>query len=184
VSQGENKQNEIAKRYGGVLFELASERDLVEHVLKDVHRLLKCLHQDRRAWSFISSPIASPEVQLEVLKKLNLSLETTELTSQFLTTVGRNHRLAHLAEMLEEYIVRCKGALGVMEGVLETAVALPAQALDKIQKVLTKRLGKEVVLQTQINKALLGGVTLRLGSLMVDASLETRLNKLRDMLKD
>ncbi len=184
MSQGENKQNEIAKRYGAVLFELASERNLSEQVLKDVRQLLKCLHQDQRAWSFVSSPVVSSEIQFEVIKKLSLSLKTNQLTSQFLTTVGRNHRLAHLSEMLEEYIVCCKGAIGIMEGTLETAAPLPTQALNKIQAALTKRLGKEVVLQPQVNKALLGGVVLRLGSFMVDASLETRLNKLRDMLKD
>lgn len=184
MSQGGKQQNEVAKRYGGILFELASERNLSEQVLRDARQLLKCLHQDQRAWKFVSSPVVSLEVQCKVIKELSLSLKTNQLTFQFLITVGRNHRLAHLSEMLEEYIARCKGVVGVIEGTLELATTLPAQTLNKLQKALTKRLGKEVVLQTQINKTLLAGGILRLGTFMVDASLETRLNKLRDMLKD
>lgn len=177
------KQNEIAKRYGGVLFDLAQTNNILEEVLKESNRLTTCLLQEPREWTFIASPVISLKAQSQVIQKMAVSLNLGKLMINFLKVVCYNHRLQNVLFILEDFKARCKAATGVADGTVETAVELPLQTIKELSGALKQRLGKEVVLHQSVNKTLLGGLIIRIGSFMIDASLETQLNKLRYVLK-
>ncbi|MBI2707386.1 MAG: ATP synthase F1 subunit delta [Proteobacteria bacterium] len=176
----ESEHNEIAKRYGGVLFSLAQENKVLKDISKDVTRLQTCLLQEPLEWARITSPTTPLKIQRQLVEKLATSLKLGKLTTQFLKVVCHNHRLENLVFMLENFKIRCREGI---EGVVETATELSQQKIEHLQSVLKQQLGKDVSLQQTLKENLLGGIVLRIGTLMIDASLKTTLNKLHHVMK-
>ncbi len=177
------KQNEIAKRYGGVLFDLAQENKALNEISKEAHRLTTCLLQEPREWAFVASPVIPLKAQSQVIQKMAVSLKLGKLMINFLKIVCHNHRLQDVLFILEDFTARCKAATGVVDGTVNTAVELPPQTIKRLSEALKQRLGKDVILHQSVDKTLLGGLIIRIGSFMIDASFKTQLNKLRHVLK-
>ncbi len=172
--------NEIAKRYGGVLFNLAQENKVLKDISKDVTRLHGCLLREPLEWNRITRPTTPLKIQRQLIEKLAVSLKLGKLTAQFLKVVCHNRRLEILIFMLENFKIRCKDDI---EGVVETATELSQKEIEHLQATLKQHLGKDVSLHPLIKETLLGGVVLRIGALMIDASLRTKLNKLHHVMK-
>lgn len=177
------RPDKIAIRYGGVLFDLAHKDNGLKTVLKDLNRLRDCIEAEPLEWLRVVSPSLPLYTQHKIIKSLLSDLKLGKIMSYFLSVLCQNRRLAHLNLILEEFLERIKRAEGIMEGTLETATELSNKELETLQKSLTSHLGKNIHLHQEIKENLLGGVVLRMGSLMIDASTRTRLNKLKIAMK-
>ncbi|MBY0501205.1 MAG: ATP synthase F1 subunit delta [Alphaproteobacteria bacterium] len=183
MSVNEVRRDKIAKRYGGVLFDLSQESRSLKKVLKEATFLLKCLEEESQLWSQVTSPVVPLRAQCQMIEKLASLLHLGSLMKRFLDIVCQNRRLQDLIFILRNFIDRTQLAEGVVEGVLETAEELSSKQIEKLQKSLKAQLGKAISLHQRIDEALLGGVILRVGSLMIDVSLRTQLIKFRQVLK-
>jgi len=177
------KPDKIAIRYGGVLFELAHSGYMVKDVLKDMSRLRNCIEAEPNEWLRVVSPALPLYTQRRIIEKLVVSLKLGNLLSHFVLMLCQNRRLPHVNLIFEEFLERARRAEGIVDGVLETALEVSDKEIAELQKSLKSQLGKSVDLRQEINESLLGGVTLTIGSLMIDASTRTRLNKLRTAMK-
>ncbi len=183
MSNLETRRTEIAKRYGSVLFDLAQKNKNLKTILKEGSHLRRLLHEEPVGWSRLASPIIPLNKQRQMIEKIASSLKLSPLMKRFLLVVCQNRRLSSLKLILEECATQAQSAKGAIEGVLETVMKLSPKEIADIQKTLKLKLGKEISLHQVINPALLGGIVMRIGSLMIDASLKTRLNKLQDVMK-
>ena len=183
MSDIEARHDEIAKRYGGVLFNLAQENKTLKAVLKEVALLRQSIQKDPKGWSHVVNPTLSLQTQRHIVESLVTSLKLGPLMKRFLMVLCHNHRLSHLKAILDEFTTLTQSAEGIVEGVLETASELSKKEIDALQKSLKNQLGKHVSLTQVIKKNLVAGVVLRIGSMMIDASLGTRLNKLKTAMK-
>lgn len=183
VSDTEPRRNEIAKRYGSVLFDLAQENKDLKTILKDVNRLQQCLQAEPREWAQVISPSLLPKTQRHVIESLATSLKLGSLMKRFLNILCQNRRLQNLNPILEEFLAQTQAAEGIVKGVLETAAELSKKEIETLQKSLELQVKKKVSLRQEIKPSLLGGVVLRIGSLMIDASIGTQLNKLRQVME-
>jgi F-type H+-transporting ATPase subunit delta len=177
------QQTEIAKRYGIVLFNLAHEKKEIETTLKEVQQLHDCFTPILPEWNHAINPTVPLANQQKIVEKISEALQLGKLMAQFLRIVCRNHRLSSLVFILEEFIVKYKENAGIVEGTLETATELPKKEVEKLQERLSQHMGKKIILHQNIKENLLGGVVLRLGSHMIDASLKTRLVHLRQVME-
>ncbi len=183
MSVNEVRRNKIAKRYGGVLFDLSQESKSPKKMLKEATLLLKCLEEESQVWSQVTSPIIPLRAQCQMAEKLASSLHFGNLMKRFLDIVCQNRRLQDLNFILRNFIDRAQRAEGILEGVLETAEELSPKQIEKLQKSLKMQLGKTISIHQRVDENLLGGVVLRVGSLMIDVSLRTQLNKFRQAMK-
>lgn len=177
------RTDKIARRYGGVLFKLASENSSLSDVMKDLKRLEGCIEAEPLEWSRVISPSLPLHTQRKIIKSLLASLKLGKLMSRFLMTLCENRRLPHLKLILEEFLAYSQRAKGIQEGILETTIELSSEDIQSIQKSLTSQLKQDIVLHQEIKESLLGGVVLRIGSLMIDASTRTQLKKLQTAMK-
>jgi F-type H+-transporting ATPase subunit delta len=183
VTEVESRRDEIARRYGGVLFNLAQETKTLPSVLKEAMLLRKSIQADLHAWSYIVNPTLPLQTQRHIMESLITSLKLGHLMKQFLMVLCQNRRLAHLNSILDEFTALTQSASGIVEGVLETAYELSKKEMEELQKSLKVELGKDISLTQVIKENLIAGVVLRIGSMMIDASLGTRLNKLKMAMK-
>ncbi|MBY0293458.1 MAG: ATP synthase F1 subunit delta [Alphaproteobacteria bacterium] len=183
MSAVETKRDEIAKRYGGVLFTLSQESQSLKAILKEATLLHQYLQEASFLWARLVSPVASLHIQQKVVESLTSSLKLGSLMRRFLMILCQNHRLQNLMSILDDFILRAQGAEGVIGGVLETAMTLSKKEIEDLQNSLTVQLGKEVSLRQDVKESLIAGVILHIGSQMIDASLGTQLSKLRQAMK-
>jgi F-type H+-transporting ATPase subunit delta len=72
---------------------------------------------------------------------------------------------------------------GLVKATLVSATELSSDAVDKIKEGLSKRIGKEIVLDVEQDPDLIGGVVTRIGDLVLDGSIKTQLLNMRESLK-
>jgi len=173
----------IAKRYGGVLFDLAQEKKQVKATLKEIILLQKLLEKDSRAWVRIINPMLSIQLQQKIIQNVASVLKLRPLMSHFLLVLCKNRRLSNLRIILENVFLRSQIEEGLLKGVLETSQKLTQKEQQDLEKSLEAHLGKKISLTQVIKEELIAGVVLRLGSLMIDASLRAQLNRLRLQMK-
>ncbi len=177
------KQTEIGKRYGIVLFNLARENKEIESVLKEVQKLYDCLTPILPEWKQAINPTVPLANQQKIVEKISETLQLGKLMSKFLNITCRNHRLSSLVFILKEFMAKYKENAGILEGTLETASELSKKEIEKLQERLGQHMCKKIILHQNIKENLLGGVVLRLGSLMIDASLKTQFVHLRQVME-
>ena len=179
----EIKGYKVAKRYGGVLFDLAQENKKIKKLLKEVGILQECITQEPRSWAHISNPILPPQIQRKIIEELTNSLKLGSLITHFLLVLCKNRRLQNLKLILDDFVARSQVAEGLVKGVIETSLALTKAQQQHLEKNLEKHLGKKISLTQVIKEDLVAGVVLHLESLMIDASIGMRLKKLRHEMK-
>jgi F-type H+-transporting ATPase subunit delta len=173
----------LAERYAAALFELADERHALDAVAGDLRELRAMLHESGDLIRLLRSPVLSREEQGKAVAALSERAGLSALTRDFLAVVARNRRLFAVPAMIEAYLAKLAERRG--EVTAEVAVAQPLN--EARQAALTEQLrravGARVAVDIRVDPALLGGMTVKVGSRMVDASLKSRLQRLQLAMK-
>lgn len=125
--------------------------------------------------------IANPSVETDEVTRLMLDLGGERLTAtgtNFVRLLAANHRLAALPEIQVQF-ERLRGDLeGRLKVEIVSAYELNAAQVDELGAAVARRLGRQVDLTSTVDSALIGGVIIRAGDLVIDASMRGRLAKM------
>ena len=174
----------MAGRYAAALFELARETSAIDAVAADLDALAALITQSPDLARLVRSPVLGAEEQLRALSVLLERMGITELAANFVKLVTANRRLFALPDMIRAYkalVAREKGEVTAEVTVAENLAEKHRAALEAALRSVT---GKAVELRVQVNPAIVGGLIVKLGSRMVDASLRTKLQSLRHAMKE
>ena len=125
----------------------------------------------------VSTPVVSRERRAEVLAEI-AGVAVPQGGDNFLRLMARNGRLEALPAVSEEFARLEALAEGTMEAVIETAVELEPAAAKRLAEALGKRLGGTLEASFRVAPEIIGGVVIRIGDQVIDASLATRLSRL------
>jgi F-type H+-transporting ATPase subunit delta len=109
--------------------------------------------------------------------------EFSDLTRRFVSVVAANRRLFALPEMIEAYLVELSRRRGEVTAEVTAAQELTKAQRDALSEQLRKAVGNKVDLDLQVDPALIGGLVVRVGSRMIDASLKSKLQRLQIAMK-
>ncbi len=170
----------IASRYATAMFELAVSAKKQDTLVAEFMELARAIKSSDELAAALANPLTSRESKGELLAKL--AAKGDALTLQSLDTLaaqGRAEILPQVAELLEAKLAKHNDA--VMAEVT-SARPLNKAVEQQIQAALEKATGKEVQMTLKENPELLGGVSIRLGSYLLDATLAGALNDMRAQL--
>jgi F-type H+-transporting ATPase subunit delta len=173
----------LAGRYAVALFELAQEQDELDRVAGDLHRLREMLAESADLARLIRSPVLSRDDQARALTALGQRAEFAPLTRQFLALLAHNRRLFALPEVIAAYDRLLAEQRGEVGAEVVSAVALSPEQLESVRQQLAAAVGQTVKLSTTVDRGLLGGLVVRVGSRMIDASIRTKLQQLERAMK-
>jgi F-type H+-transporting ATPase subunit delta len=173
----------LAGRYAVALFELAREQDALDPVAGDLESLRAMLAASADLVRLIKSPVVSREDQARALEALAERAGLNDLTRRFLGLLAQKRRLFALPEIIDGYVAMLAEHRGEVGAELVSAVPLSEEQVAAIREKLAAWAGKEVRLASTVDPALLGGLIVRLGSRMIDASLRTKLHQLELAMK-
>jgi F-type H+-transporting ATPase subunit delta len=174
----------VAGRYATALFELARDSGALDEVTADLDALAALITESPDLSRLVRSPVLGADEQGRALSAVLERMGIGGLAANFVKLVTFNRRLFALPDMIRAYkalLAREKGEVTAQVTVAETLGKRHLAALKEALRAVT---GKDVELKLDVNPAIVGGLIVKLGSRMVDASLKTKLNSLRHAMKE
>lgn len=181
VIAGENAI--LARRYAGALFELADERGVIGPVANDLLAMQEVIDSDPHFHAMASHPRLPVEKVEQVTAIFSDKVNFHPLTKSFLVRLAHNHRLGHLGDMIEAFQANLAEKRGQHVAVVAAAHALTETQKTGLSAQLGKMVGGTVRLMVEEDESLLGGLVIRLGSRLIDASVKGKLARLERQLK-
>jgi F-type H+-transporting ATPase subunit delta len=173
----------LAGRYAGALFDLAREQGVLDEVAADLRGFRDLLGESEDLVRLIRSPVLSREEQRRALGAVARKAGFQELTAKFLGLAGQKRRAFVLPDVVEAYEAMLADHKGEASASLTSAVALTDEQTEQVKKKIAAFAGKNVSVTTSVDPSLLGGLVVRIGSRMIDASLKTKLHQLELAMK-
>lgn len=133
--------------------------------------------------AFIRSPLVKGEEQQQFLSSLADQAKLAGLTKNFLLVLAQNRRLPDLGNILKAIAENISARRGELRADVETATGLSASQKKTLEDSLSKTVGRPVTVDAKVNPALIGGVVVTLGSLMIDDSIKTKLDRMGRAMK-
>ena len=166
----------LARPYAKAIFELA--RDAGEYAQwSDQLELLAAIASDESMAELISSPTVSEQQLTEVV----LGVAKDQLSEQgqnLARLLVHNGRLSALTDIQEQFQEMRDEAEQVIEARLITASEVDDTQKQSIEAALSKRLGKQIKLEAEVDETLIGGAVVRAGDWVVDGSVKAQLQDL------
>ena len=176
----------LANVYAKSLFELATEaggNDKVVEIADELEQVCELLRQNREVRLFFVSPIIDATKRGNALSTI-FSNRVTDLTLRFLLVLNNKGRLNHLESISVAFDLLVQEAFGRVEVDVFTPTAIDADAINIIKDKVQSMLGKEPVLHPYVDKKMLGGLKLRIGDQLIDGSVQTKLRRLSESIKN
>lgn len=173
----------LAARYAEALFELADERRMLDPVAADLRALKAMIAASPDLTRLVRSPILSRAEQGRALAALSERAGLSPLVRDFLGVVARNRRLFAVPAMIDAFLAKLAERRGEVTAEVTAAQPLSEAQLARLGEELRRSVGRRVAVEVRVDRALLGGLVLRIGSRMVDGSLSSRLVRLQRAMK-
>ncbi len=175
----------MAGRYALALYELAEEEGLTDKVAADLAKFAALIAESADLQRFVKSPLHSAEEQLNALDSILNRAGVSGVSANFLKLVAQKRRLFAVAEMLDNFHKLLDYYKGRIRAEVTVAEPLKDRHVEALKAALAELTGgKSVEITTKIDPEIIGGLIVKLGSRMVDASLRTKLNSLRARMKE
>jgi F-type H+-transporting ATPase subunit delta len=168
---------EIAQVYSRSLFEVAKEQGKLDEVKEQLGQFADALQEDRDLAVFFFSPYFSTAEKQDGLKKLVDGMEP--LLENFLGVLIENHRLPAIHRIRRQYDALWDEENQVLPVEVTSAVELDEGTVQHLGDRIGEQTGRKVQLTSTVNPDILGGIVLRVGNSVLDASILSRLNQLR-----
>ncbi len=168
---------EIAEVYSRSLFEVAKEQDALDEIHDELGELADQLAENRDLQVFFFSPYFSAEDKKEALGK---AIEgANEYFMRFLEMLAERHRLPALMRIRREFDTLYAQERNVLPVTVTSAVELDKSTVKEIGKKIEEQTGRKVELSAEVDSDVVGGLVLRVGNMVFDASIRARLERLR-----
>lgn len=179
----EFRTTEVGERYAQALFDLADETGALDAVRADLKSLRAAWTESADLRRLATSPVIKAEDQQKGLMAIADKAKFHGVTRNFLGLLGQNGRARDLTAVIAGFEVLYAKKTGVVAAEVVTAQALTAAQLKTIQTALRDSLGKDPELTARVDPAILGGLKVKVGSKLFDASLKTKLDQMKFALK-
>jgi F-type H+-transporting ATPase subunit delta len=173
----------IARRYAKALFSLADEQGQVEQWSAGLDALGKALTASTELRETLASPLFEKEQRRGVVAALSKGVGLPATPSNFLLLLADRSRLAYLPAVIQEFRDLADARLGRIRAKVTSAVPLSPDEARRIAERLAQAQKAQVIVETSVDPALLGGVVAQVGSLVYDGSVRSQLEELRRAMK-
>ena len=173
----------IADRYASALYDLAADSKSVDPVLADLTLLQTMLNDHKDLHLVIKSPLIVSTDKLDILEKLLLNIKANKLTLTFLKVLEQNKRFSNLYSIISQFININAYNRGDVLADITSAEELNDEQRKNIKEQLKNTLGEKLSLKFIIDKKIIGGLVVKVGSKMIDTYLANKINKLKIAMK-
>jgi F-type H+-transporting ATPase subunit delta len=168
---------EIAQVYARSLFEVAKEQDKLDVVREQIGQFADALDGNRELAIYFFSPYFSTTEKKEGLGRLLEGVDPT--VGNFLELLVENHRMPAIFRVKREFERLWEQENRLLPVTITSAVALDEATVKSIGDAIGQQTGQQVQLTADVDPDVLGGLVVRVGNSILDASIRNRLENLR-----
>ncbi|MBE7217849.1 MAG: F0F1 ATP synthase subunit delta [Caulobacteraceae bacterium] len=174
----DSHNTDVGARYAHALFELADAQGRLGAVEGDLKGLEQARAGNKDFARLLASPAFTAEDKGKGLTAIAQAASVDPLTAKFLGVIAHNGRAAALPAMAKAFAALAAKKRGAVAAEVTTAAPLSEEQQKGLAAALRQSLGQDPEMTVRVDPALLGGIKVRVGSRLYDASLKTRLDQL------
>jgi F-type H+-transporting ATPase subunit delta len=183
VASNNRSSGTAALRYASALVDLAVEQGSVPQIEKDVADLQAMIASSDDLQSMIRSPLVNVTGAGNAMAALADAAQFSPLMKNFLLTLASNRRLKNVSAILKAVTAGIAARRGEIQANVEAASELSDAQKKSLEESLSKTIGRPVAVDVKVNKGLIGGLVVTLGSLQIDDSVKSKLDRLSLAMK-
>jgi F-type H+-transporting ATPase subunit delta len=177
------RQTILAKRYAKALFAVSQEEGTSEAYRETLNVLGKFLGEYPEAMDALTNLLYPMELREKVMAQLISELQADKFMANFLNLVLQKKRADILPEIASEFQALVDADQNISRGRIITASEISGDLQAKVQATLENITGKKVILTSEIDPAIIGGIIAKVGDLVMDGSIKTQLAGLNESIK-
>jgi F-type H+-transporting ATPase subunit delta len=174
----------VAARYASALFEVAQDAGSVDAVAGDLDRFDQVVQASPDLARLIRNPVFTAEEQERGVAAILSRVGIGGLTANFIRLVASKRRLFALPDMIRSFRRLVSDSKGIVQAQVVLAERPSGAVMNDIAAALREVAKADVALDVKIDPNLIGGLVVKIGSRMVDASVRTKLNSIRLSLNE
>jgi F-type H+-transporting ATPase subunit delta len=171
-----------AARYAKALLDVSRKEGDPEAAGRDLKAFVSLTSGHAQLARALVNPAIPVQRKTALVGELLALAPVGPVVGKLLLLLAQRDRLVLLPDLLEEYGRRLMEFQNVVQAEVTSAVPLPADAVQAIERAIAARLGRRVVMASRVDPGIIGGVVTRLGSVVYDGSVRRQLEKMRDTL--
>jgi F-type H+-transporting ATPase subunit delta len=168
---------EIADVYARALFEVARDNDALDRVHDELGEFADALENDRNLQVFLFSPYFSSEEKRDGVRRI--VTDADERLLNFLELLAERHRMPVLFRIRREFDSMWAEENKLLPVTVTSAVELDEELVTSIGERIEEQTGRQVELSSKVDPDVLGGLQVRVGNMVLDATVRNRLEQLR-----
>ena len=172
----------IARRYAKALVNLAEKEKDLDNVGKNLTAITEVYKENSELKQVLSDTKVSSRVKQEILKDVLNTIKTSKLVDTFSRYLLAKRRIDILPDIERAFNLLLQEKLGRIEANVTAAYELPKETVKKLVNAISGYSGKEVKVNVAIDPSIIGGMVTRIGSTVIDGSIKTHLNKIRQSI--
>jgi F-type H+-transporting ATPase subunit delta len=176
-------QASLAGRYASALFGLARDERQIDAVSRSLDAINQALADSREFHQMVISPLVDRDDAAKAFTAIADKLNLDPITRNFLGVLARNGRKSQLQQIVRLFRRLAAEHRGETTAEVVSARPLSDDQIARLREQLKVRAGRDVTLEARTDPQILGGLIVKLGSEMIDASLKTKLNRLAQAMK-
>ena len=173
----------VARRYAKALLIIGKEDGKAETYREEIDGFAGLISREKELKQTITNTLYDAKGRKKVLQSVIDKVNISKVMASLLLLLFDKGRFGFLSDINEFYNKLADELKGVVRASLVSATELPSETVDKIRTTLSKRTGKDIILEVEQDPSLIGGIVSRIGDLVLDGSIATQLLNMRESLK-
>ena len=172
----------ISIRYAKAMLNIASEEKQVERYAEELAGVAEILKREDLLRLLLDSPTFPLKKKSAIMHDIAELLQLSSGMGKFLDLLLEKGRIIYLPQIDFNYRRFADEQSGVLRAKIKSAHKLTKKRTEEIQKSLETQTGKQVLLNVEIDKSLIGGLQAEMGGKLFDGSVKTQLKRIADTL--
>ena len=182
MSLNKSFSTETSERYSRALYEFVKEEGELDKIESDIKIFSKILVENSDLRNFISNPTQSVETQNSAINLLCEKFKFSSNLKNFFFLLIEKRRMFFVKKILDSFLKLCMKKRGELKASLISSKELSKEELEVISKDLSSSMGSTIKFDYKVDKELIGGLKLQLGSIMIDTSIKNKLKKIEQRM--
>ncbi len=174
----------VVNKYAKALSEVLAAKKDAEKLFDDFFTVVDSIISNRDAVKFFMNPSIKKSVKLEKMEAFLKEIDMPEETTILLKKIIKNNRFEILKYLKEATKKHLYDKLGIVEVHLTLPKKVSEDKKKEFAKLFEKKSGKKVKLSVEIDETIIGGAVAKMGSLLIDGSIKTKILKIKEKLSE
>ena len=182
MSTNKSFSTETSERYSRALFEVSKESSELDKTEDNIKNFQILFNSSAEIKNFLKNPTHSTNKQKEVINLLSDKLKFSKNLKNFFLLLIEKRRIFFVQKISESFLKLCSKKRGEIKASLISSKELSKSELDEVSKDLSAAMGSTLKFDYKVDKELIGGLKLQLGSFMIDTSIKSKLKKYEQVM--